>query len=49
MFPPHPLSTESAEPSSSDKALLFRIPLWMDISMHLLPAVVLAIREYKST
>ena len=45
MFPPHPLASETPEPSSSESTLLFRIPLWMDVSMHLLPALALALRE----
>ena len=47
MFPAAPTESSTPEPSSSDKTLLFRIPLWMDISMHLLPAVALTIRASK--
>ncbi|ORY25722.1 FAR-17a/AIG1-like protein [Naematelia encephala] len=42
MFPPNPDLVSSPEPSSIPQAdLLFRIPLWMDLSMHALPAAVL--------
>lgn len=40
MLPPLPAST-GAEPSSEPSASLFYIPLWMDLSMHALPAVIL--------
>jgi hypothetical protein len=46
MFPPKPDSiagTTNAEPTNQTADLLFRIPLWMDLSMHLLPAVALII------
>lgn len=55
MFPPQTeykfdnISSDSvggaanAEPTNQTADLLFRIPLWMDISMHLLPAVALII------
>lgn len=40
-------TTQPGEPSSSDDAPeLFRIPLWIDISLHLVPAVVLAIEFF---
>lgn len=47
MFPPMPDAVNGgSEPTSSeDSSLLFRIPLWMDLSMHLLPAVALILRE----
>ncbi|KAK8869955.1 hypothetical protein IAR55_000524 [Kwoniella newhampshirensis] len=42
MFPASPDAGSSSEPSSSGgQELLFRIPLWMDISMHLAPALAL--------
>ena len=41
MFPPNPM-LKGAEPSAIKPAdLLFRIPLWMDLSMHALPAMAL--------
>jgi hypothetical protein len=48
MFPPksaHNItgSGTNAEPTNQTADLLFRIPLWMDLSMHLLPAVALII------
>jgi hypothetical protein len=46
MFPPKPDSiagATNAEPTNQTADLLFRIPLWMDLSMHLLPAVALII------
>ena len=43
MFPPKPNAEASPEPSSSTPDILFRIPLWMDLSMHAVPAVVLLI------
>jgi hypothetical protein len=33
----------NAEPTNQTADLLFRIPLWMDLSMHLLPAITLII------
>jgi len=33
----------NAEPTNQTADLLFRIPLWMDLSMHLLPAIALII------
>lgn len=40
-------ASANAEPTNQTADLLFRIPLWMDISMHLLPAVALIIgRSY---
>ncbi|WRT66975.1 uncharacterized protein IL334_003940 [Kwoniella shivajii] len=42
MLPPNPALQNTQEPSASDNAdPLFRIPLTMDLSMHLVPAVVL--------
>jgi hypothetical protein len=49
MFPPKPDSiagATNAEPTNQTADLLFRIPLWMDLSMHLLPAVALIIGTY---
>jgi hypothetical protein len=49
MFPPKPDSiagATNAEPTNQTADLLFRIPLWMDLSMHLLPAVALIIGMY---
>jgi len=46
MFPPKPdaiAGATNAEPTNQTADLLFRIPLWMDLSMHLLPAVALII------
>lgn len=53
MFPPQtdynlnntagPGTGANAEPTNQTADLLFRIPLWMDLSMHLLPAVALII------
>ncbi|WVF72337.1 hypothetical protein IAT40_007150 [Kwoniella sp. CBS 6097] len=44
MLPPKPNMASSPEPSSSGmEDGLFRIPLWMDMSMHLAPAVALII------
>ncbi|OCF38345.1 hypothetical protein I317_07889 [Kwoniella heveanensis CBS 569] len=44
MLPPAPDMASSPEPSSSGfEDGLFRIPLWMDMSMHLAPAVALII------
>lgn len=44
MLPPLPASA-GAEPSSEPSASLFYIPLWMDLSMHALPAVILLFGE----
>ncbi|EIW69504.1 hypothetical protein TREMEDRAFT_30965 [Tremella mesenterica DSM 1558] len=42
MFPPNPVISITPEPSSSPNTdLLFRIPLWMDLSMHAVPGIVL--------
>ncbi|WWC69613.1 uncharacterized protein I206_103556 [Kwoniella pini CBS 10737] len=43
MLPPNPELSSSSEPSAEAKDPLFRIPLLMDLSMHALPAVALAI------
>ena len=40
MFPSKPVDS-ATEPSSQTADLLFRIPLWMDLSMHAVPALVL--------
>jgi hypothetical protein len=42
MYPPHPDMNQPGEPTAASD-LLFRIPLWMDISIHLLPAIALVI------
>ncbi|GFZ46314.1 hypothetical protein JCM24511_04561 [Saitozyma sp. JCM 24511] len=56
MFPPNPDLLDpfrEGEPSTASADLLFRIPLWMDFSMHALPAISLLIdfflfeRRYK--
>ena len=52
MFPPKPdaiAGATNAEPTNQTADLLFRIPLWMDLSMHLLPAVALIIGMYPLT
>lgn len=42
MLPPTSPDAVQGAPSSSDAGLsLFRIPLWIDLSMHLVPAVAL--------
>ncbi|WVR05049.1 hypothetical protein IAU60_002061 [Kwoniella sp. DSM 27419] len=43
MLPPRPDLQSAPEPASAEAVGdgLFRIPLWMDMSMHLLPAVAL--------
>jgi predicted outer membrane lipoprotein len=56
MFPPQtdynmtnaagPGTGTNAEPTNQTGDLLFRIPLWMDLSMHLLPAVALIIGNF---
>lgn len=44
MLPPTSPDAVQGEPSSSGTGpSLFRIPLWMDLSMHLVPAVALLI------
>lgn len=49
MFPPNPDLASSQEPSAAPSSdLLFRIPLWMDISMHAAPAIALLIGEPRS-
>ena len=55
MFPPQtdynmtnaagPGTGTNAEPTNQTADLLFRIPLWMDLSMHLLPAVALILGQ----
>lgn len=52
MLPPLPQSTSTStstgtEPSSEPSASLFYIPLWMDLSMHALPAFVLLFGKSK--
>jgi hypothetical protein len=51
MFPPNPDLLDpfrEGEPTTASADLLFRIPLWMDISMHALPAISLLIGESES-
>jgi len=58
MFPPQtdynmtnaagPGTGTNAEPTNQTADLLFRIPLWMDLSMHLLPAVALILGQSSS-
>lgn len=44
MLPPtSPDAVQGAPSSSGAEPSLFRIPLWMDLSMHLVPAVALLI------
>jgi hypothetical protein len=46
MFPPNPDLLDpfrEGEPTTASADLLFRIPLWMDFSMHALPAISLLI------
>jgi hypothetical protein len=47
MFPAQTnTNATNAEPSADPADLLFRIPLWMDLSMHLLPAVALLLGTF---
>jgi hypothetical protein len=45
MLPPKPASTGN-EPSSDPSTSLYYIPLWMDLSMHALPAAVLLFGKF---
>ena len=49
MFPANPDLTSVPELSSSEAIdPLFRIPLWMDLSLHAVPAVVLLLGMLRS-
>jgi len=41
MLPPKDASSTAGEPSSDPSETFFYIPLWLDLSLHALPAVIL--------